>query len=168
MSNMPPIMFYHPDKCDKCLSRSIELYDYFHNSLGYRRAADNYMSGLPTDGMFNKRDIYEMRCTKCGQPYKIRWERDMPLPDTYVYHQDNRFFLEEFEDYKEQEETYVPMRSHISDYSNRDCGGRECCYPRKCSITLSQQREMRLFVNLISFFSPPQSSHYSKVLNERK
>lgn len=103
MSNLPPILFYPPDRCDNCKSRSIELFDYFHNTMGYRSIADNYMQGVPIVGnkLDGKRDIYTMRCRQCGQRYTIRWENDIPLPDTYDYHKDNRFFLEEFKTHKE-------------------------------------------------------------------
>ena len=76
------IFVYRMDKCHRCGSESLELYDYFNNPMNYKEIINYYMEGsrMPK-ALNNKRDFYTIRCKKCGKTYPIIWRRGFPLPD---------------------------------------------------------------------------------------
>lgn len=73
-----PMVFYRDDYCFDCSNTSIEIFDYFDKPLYYNRLVTARLNKLPTRV---DRNIFVMRCTKCGKIYHIKYdEKDFPIP----------------------------------------------------------------------------------------
>lgn len=97
MKNKTPILIYGPDYCKKCKTKSIEIFDYFNNPMGYRSISNAYTQGIPNKDLLNKRAVYRMRCRRCGTVFQIRWDNHYPVPDLYTENAKYEQFMKEFE-----------------------------------------------------------------------
>ena len=93
-----PILIFGPDYCKKCKTRSIEIFDFFNNPMGYNAISNAYMQGIPNNGMLDKRAVYRMRCRRCATVFQIRWDNHYPVPDLYPANKDYKQFVQEFND----------------------------------------------------------------------
>jgi len=91
------------DTCPNCRShRSIELYEYFNDPVGYRKIADQYMAGAHCMEFNTRTPFYTFRCIKCGKAFPILWDRGFPIPDANPLN--SQIFLSAFKELTDTEQ----------------------------------------------------------------
>lgn len=96
-----PIIYFGPDMCPKCKNRTIEIFDYFNNPMGYSKLLDLWNKGKPITEIIDKRSIYKMRCRSCGTNYSIRYYGEIPLPDLFKLDEKNWAFMDKYKTMKD-------------------------------------------------------------------
>lgn len=81
MSLIQPAYFIRDDYCDNCNhERSIEIYNFFGKALGFPNLVDERLKIGALSKVFDKEQIYIMKCSNCGKRFKIDWTDGYPRP----------------------------------------------------------------------------------------
>ena len=113
--NNRPIIFYGPDWCKACNTRSIELFDYWNNPMRYHDMVKDYMAFKPNRfAILNKKTVYRLRCRNCGKDYTIRWDRGYPVPDLFIEDIDNKSFMQQYIDIIKQDDPKNSIKEKLN------------------------------------------------------
>lgn len=81
MELIRPAYFVRDDYCDNCdHQNTIEIYNFFGKPLGFSNLVNERLRNGELSKIFDKEQVYIMKCTNCNKRFKIDWTDGYPRP----------------------------------------------------------------------------------------